>query len=88
MVMEKVLIPPPLKKSDFFANNPEKAVKAVLKGHSGPITVNDKVYNSTMEARNLSDEEIANVVTYVLNNFENNGGEITTAQVKRIRDKK
>lgn len=78
---------PPLRKSDFFANDPLKAVKVVLSGHSGPIEVNGKPYNLTMDAQDFNDEEIASVVTYVLNNFENNGGEITSEQVTKLRNK-
>ncbi|EQD55339.1 Cytochrome c subfamily, partial [mine drainage metagenome] len=33
----------------------------------------------------LSDDEIAHVLTYVLNNFNNKGGTITPAEVKAVR---
>ena len=33
----------------------------------------------------LSDQEVANVLTYVLNNFNNKGGSISVDEVKRVR---
>ena len=38
-----------------------------------------------MPTQTLSDEEVANVVTFVLNSFGNSGGEVTPAQVSAIR---
>jgi nitrite reductase (NO-forming) len=37
------------------------------------------------QGANLSDEEIASVLTYVLNNFNNKGGAISQAEVKAVR---
>ena len=76
---------PPLAKSDYFANDPLKAVNAVVHGLSGKITVNGEVFNSAMPVQALSDEEVANVVTYVINSFGNKGGEVTPDQVKKVR---
>ena len=37
------------------------------------------------QGANLSDEEIASVLTYVLNNFNNKGGAISPAEVEAVR---
>lgn len=76
---------PPLAKSDYFANDPNKAISAIVHGLSGKITVNGEVFNSAMPAQSLSDEEVANVVTFLLNNFGNKGGEVSPDQVKKVR---
>lgn len=76
---------PPVAKSDYFAADPNKAISAIVNGLSGKITVNGEVYNSVMPAQSLSDEEVANVVTYLLNNFGNKGGEVSPDQVKKVR---
>ena len=76
---------PPLAGSDYFKGNPSKLISTVTHGLSGAITVNGKPYNGVMPKQTLSDEEIANVVTYVLNSFGNGGGEVTPAQVSAIR---
>lgn len=79
---------PPIAKSDFFANDPNKAISAVIHGLSGKITVNGEIYNSAMPAQALSDEEVANVVTYIMNNFGNKGGEVSPADAAKVRNAK
>lgn len=76
---------PPLAASDYFKGNPSKLISTVTHGLTGAITVNGKPYNGVMPKQTLSDEEIANVVTYVLNSFGNGGGEVTPSQVSAIR---
>jgi nitrite reductase (NO-forming) len=76
---------PPLAKSDYLNNNPLLGVNAIIKGLSGPITVNNVNYNGVMPAINLNDEDIANVITFVLNNWDNAGGKISAEQVAKQR---
>jgi nitrite reductase (NO-forming) len=78
---------PPLAGSDYFKGNINNAISPVVNGLSGSITVNGKTYNSIMPKQSLSDEEVANVVTYILNSFGNGGGEVTPAQVIGVRKK-
>ncbi|WP_416190888.1 c-type cytochrome [Neisseria sp. CCUG12390] len=78
---------PPLEKSDYFAKDNTKLVHAVTKGVNGAIKVNGKDYNGVMPAVALSDQDIANVVTYVLNSFGNNGGQVSAAEVAEIKAK-
>lgn len=42
---------------------------------------------SVMPALPLSDQDVANVVTYVLNSFGNNGGQVSAAEVAEIKNK-
>ena len=77
---------PPLAKSDLLASDPKRAVAIVLKGLSGPVTVNGKEYNSVMPPMNqLNDDEVANIVTYVLNSWGNKGGQVSAAEVAKER---
>ena len=77
---------PPLAESDYFAKDPMKAVAAVLNGLSGPVTVNGTQYNAVMpNLAYMSDSDVADVVTYVVNSFGNKGGEINAAQVSAAR---
>ena len=66
---------PPLAKSDFLAGlTKDDYIRGVVMGRNGQITVNGKNYNGTMVPMNyLSDEQIANVLTYVRNSFGNTG---------------
>jgi nitrite reductase (NO-forming) len=78
---------PPLAKSDFLNANPERAIGAVLHGLSGEITVNGKKFNNVMTSQNLTDEEVADVLTYVYNSWGNNKTVVTPAKVKAVRAK-
>ena len=76
---------PPLAGSDYLLSEPEHAIDVLLNGLSGEITVNGVKYNGVMPAVKLSDEKMANVLTYVLNSWNNNGGTISADQVKKAR---
>jgi nitrite reductase (NO-forming) len=77
---------PPLAGSDYLLSKPERAINVLLKGLSGEITVSGVDYNGVMPAVSLSDEKVANVLTYILNSWNNNGGEITPNQVAGERN--
>ena len=79
---------PPLAKSDYLAADYKRGIHAVLKGLNGEITVNGKKYNSVMPAQSLKDDQIANVLTYVLNSFGNAGGKVSTEEVAAARNAK
>lgn len=76
---------PPLAKSDFLVKNKQQAIHAVASGLEGAITVNGEAYNSVMPKLQLTDEQAANVLTFVYNNWGNPGDEITPEQVKAQR---
>lgn len=78
---------PPLAKSDYLAADKERAIKQVLKGSSGEITVNGKTYNNVMPPQPLNDEECAAVLSYVYCSFGNNACTITAEEVKQVRAK-
>ena len=73
---------PPLASSDYLNADVHRAIDAVKYGLSGEIKVNGDVYNSAMPKQNISDEDIASVLTYVYNNWGNNKTEVTTEMVK------
>ena len=77
---------PPLAGSDFLANNKEDAIRAVVIGRNGETIVNGKTYKGTMIPLNyLSDEQIANVLTYVRNSWGNTGDAVNVKEVAKIR---
>lgn len=78
---------PPLAKSDYLNANPDRAIGAVLHGLSGEITVNGKKFNNVMTSQNLTDEQVADVLTYIYNSWGNNKTVITPAKVKAVRAK-
>ena len=77
---------PPLAASDYLAKNPGKLPEIILHGLQGKVTVNGKDYNSIMPPMaQLTDDEVANIGTYVLNSFGNKGGEVTRDDAKKAR---
>jgi nitrite reductase (NO-forming) len=78
---------PPLAKSDYLNNNKDKSIDAVLFGLKGEITVNGEKYNSVMPSQTLSDQEVADVLNYVYNNWGNNKTVLTPADIKKRRAK-
>jgi nitrite reductase (NO-forming) len=80
---------PPLAKSDYFAADPKRLARAIVHGVSGKIKVNNADYNSVMPPMSqLTDDEIANISTYVLNSWGNPGGRVTSAEVANLRKEK
>ena len=80
---------PPLAKSDWVnVEGPNRMVRIVLNGLQGPMTVNGVEYNNAMLAwrDQLTDQDIANVISYVRNEWGNKGSAVTAAEVKTIRD--
>jgi nitrite reductase (NO-forming) len=76
---------PPLAKSDYLNADSKRAIKTILHGLTGEVTVNGKKYNNVMPSQNLSDDEIANVLTYIYSNWGNNKTEVTPEMVKALR---
>ena len=79
---------PPLGNSDRVVGNKDSLIHVVLCGLTGEIEINGDVYNNEMPAHNyLSDEQIADVLTYIRSEFSNNAGSVSTEEVKKLRDK-
>ena len=79
---------PPLARSDYLNEDTNRAIATVLHGLTGEITVNGNLYNSVMPVLALNDENVANVLTYVYNTWENNGTEVTPEEVAKVRAEK
>lgn len=76
---------PPLAGSDFLKADKDRAIKIVTKGLSGPITVNGKSFNNMMPPQEFSDDQVADVLTYVMNTWGNTFGSVSVNDVKRVR---
>ncbi len=80
---------PPLKQSKWVRKDAERLIKLTLKGMYGPITVMNRDYPGNVPMTPfeglMNDEEIAAVLTYVRNTFDNRSGAITPEQVKTVR---
>jgi len=77
---------PPLAGSDWLTEARYKeAVKAVKYGLAGPITVNGVKYDGVMANLELYEDEVADVMNYIMNNWGNTQKKmITEDDVKAI----
>lgn len=79
---------PPLAKSDWVNGDKERIIKVVLNGQQGEIVVNGEKYNNAMVPHNfLTDQQIADVLTFVRSSFGNTSGPVTPAEVAALRGK-
>ena len=78
---------PPLAGSEWLAKNPEIPVRIVLNGLIGPIQVKGKNIENEMPSLGgqLSDAEIAAVLTYVRSSWGNKADPVDAALVAKIR---
>jgi nitrite reductase (NO-forming) len=60
--------------------------RVILHGLQGKVTVNGTDYDSIMPPMNqLTDDEVANISTYVLNSWGNPGGRLSKAEATAMR---
>ena len=79
---------PPLAKSDYLDKSTDTLVNIIVQGQSGEVTVNGEKYDGIMDPQDyLSDEQVADVLNYVRNNWGNKMPAITPTEVKAVRNK-
>jgi nitrite reductase (NO-forming) len=61
------------------------AITTVITGLSGPIKVNGKDFNGVMPPVAINDEQVAQVLTYVRNEWGNTGDIVTVDEVRKVR---
>lgn len=62
---------PPLAKADYLMKTPNKAIASIKFGLKGKILVNGVAYDGMMPSPNLANDEIADVMNYILNSWGN-----------------
>lgn len=79
---------PPLTKTKWVLGDKKVLINVILKGLDEEIEVNDETYSNVMPALpHLSDQEVADVLTFVRNSFGNKASQVTEAEVKKLRGK-
>ena len=78
---------PPLVNSPYVMGHPNSLIELVLRGSEFFGT--NKISNNNQMAsfHALTDTEIANLLTYVRNNYAKTGDEISAEEVKNVRSK-
>ncbi len=83
---------PPLASSDWVGTKkPDRMIRMVLHGFTGPLTLNGKPFTTPApmmppQGAMLSDKQIADVLTYVRSSFGNKASAVTPDQVQAVRD--
>lgn len=77
---------PPLAKSDWLTkDNITDAIRVVKYGQTGEITVNGETYNGVMAELGLYEDEVADVMNFIMNSWGNSYDQmITEEQVKKV----
>jgi mono/diheme cytochrome c family protein len=78
---------PPLAGSEWVVGRPEVPIAIVLHGVQAHITVKGKAFDSVMPpwGTTMSDQEIANVITYVRTQWGNRASAVTASDVNAVR---
>jgi mono/diheme cytochrome c family protein len=78
---------PPLVGSDWVKGDKTRLIKAVMQGLNEPIEVNGIKYNNAMPAHDyLEDANLAQLLTYVRNQFGQTTDSVTVAEIKIVRE--
>ena len=77
---------PTLQKTDWVNGDKTRLINLLLNGQQGEITVNGQVFRGVMPTHQfLTDQQMADVLTYVRSNFGNTAGPVLPDEVAAIR---
>jgi mono/diheme cytochrome c family protein len=70
------------------STNLAKLVKYIVKGFNDRVEIDGEFYENAMPAAaDLTDQQIADVLTFIRSNWSNKAGPVTALQVKQARSK-
>jgi mono/diheme cytochrome c family protein len=79
---------PPLIKTKWVLGDKAVLINQVLKGSKNKIEIDGETFHNVMPSLAvLTDQEIADVITYVRNSFGNKASAVSVTQVKLFRSK-
>jgi mono/diheme cytochrome c family protein len=79
---------PPLIKTSWVLGSKTVLIHQVLKGSVGKVEIDGETFHNSMPPQpQLTDQQIADVLTFVRNSFGNKASIVTPAEVKVVRAK-
>lgn len=79
---------PPLRGTDWVTGDKERLINVLLKGLQN-AEIDGEVYDNAMPAHDfLTDQQLADVLTYIRSNFGNKATPVTADEVKTVRNAK
>lgn len=80
---------PPLAGCSWAIGDKERIIKIVLNGMTDRVPIDDDYYSNSMTPhRHLTDQQIADVLTYIRKSFGNNADPVLPAEVQKVRKNK
>lgn len=78
---------PPIIESDYIMGNTDSLIHIILDGMKGPVIVKGEEYNSIMPPQKgvLDDQEVADLINYLRNSFDNSGEFVKPEDVEAMR---
>ncbi|WP_332315879.1 c-type cytochrome [Salinibacter sp.] len=78
---------PTLAGTEWVTGDKQRLISVIVNGLEGPIEVKGKSYSGAMPSHDfLSDEEVAEVATFIRQNFGNDASAVSTKDVRRTRN--
>ncbi len=78
---------PPVASSKWVTGDKTRLIGVILNGLQGQIEVRGETFNDVMPSHDfLTDGEVANVLSFLRQNFGNSADAITETEVRRVRD--
>ena len=78
---------PPLVDSEYVLGKPDVIARIVMHGLAGPVKVGGRTWNLAMPPLpQLTDEQIAGVLTYIRREWEHNASPVDTALITKVRE--
>ena len=71
---------PPLANSDYLLTNKTASIRGIKFGQRGPMVVNGITYDNTMMPLGLEEQEIADVMNYILSSWGNTTEKMVTPE--------
>ncbi len=78
---------PPLAGTEWVTGDKQRLISVILAGLEGPIEVRGEPFDNVMPQHSfLDDGAVAEVATYIRQNFGNEAGAVSTQEVKDVRE--
>lgn len=77
---------PPIINTEYVLGDKARLIKIVLNGFKEDVAINGQTYSNNMTPhKDLTDQQIADVLTYVRKSFGNKASAVTAYEVKKVR---
>ena len=77
---------PPISKTEWVTGDKVRLINILLKGLKTPLTINGEEYHNPMPSHAfLSDQQIADVLSYIRSGFGNKASVVKADEVRQVR---